>query len=171
VDPATPAEIERWYPRLFRTALRLTCDADAAADLTQQTFYQALRRWDRFDGQARPTTWLHRILVNCVRDWFRRGSVRRAQPLDEWAVDALPDARPGPDAGLERSEQARAVAAAVQDLDAPTRAAFVVTVLDGYTYEQAAELLDVPVGTVASRVSRARRIVAGALRAHFPEAD
>ena len=79
VSPSGPTripegEIIRLYPRLFRTALRLTQDADAASDATQQALVQALRRWGQFTGRSQVGTWLHRIVVNCVLDLRRARS-------------------------------------------------------------------------------------------------
>ncbi|MCX5683925.1 MAG: RNA polymerase sigma factor [Planctomycetota bacterium] len=152
-----------WYPRLFRTALRLTGSAEDAADLTQQAFCKALGTWDRFDGAALATTWLHQILLNCVRDWARRRAVRNAPQVEEWnllpAIDGAPDGREG----LEKQEQGAAVRKAVEELPGDVRSALVVTVIDGYSYAEAAELLQVPVGTIASRVYKARALLRAAM--------
>lgn len=156
-----------WYPRLFRTALRLTESQDVASELTQQAFLQALERWEQFDGQALATTWLHRVLVNCVMDWRRRQGRPMAELPDEWA---LPPARGGnPADHAARGEQLDKLRGEIENLSPTVRAAFVMTVLDGYTYEQAADLLATPVGTIASRVHEARKQVQAAMRQWFPE--
>lgn len=161
-------DVVRWYPRLFRTALRLTGRPERAADLTQKAFYKALRRWEQFDGRASPTVWLHRILVNCVRDWARRQSLRHADSLAPWGVaDEAPDPA-GQD--LDRREQLACLRQAVRALPDLLQKAFVATVLDGYTYPETAEMLAVPVGTVASRVHQARKQIRAAVRRRFPEA-
>ena len=81
-------DITGWYPRLFRTALRLTGSEHDARDLTQQAFYKALSNWHRFEFHSSPLTWLHTILMNCIRDRLRRQAVRQAEPLDEWTLSA-----------------------------------------------------------------------------------
>jgi len=169
VDRPTDEQIGNWYPRLYRTALRLTGSPEDAADVTQQAFYQALGRWDRFDGGALRTTWLYQILVNCVRDWARR-RMRRGQTVDLWTVAALPQTDSSPGDRLARREEVQRLREAIADLQADLRVAFVATVLDGYTYEEAAELLSVPVGTVASRVHGARKHLQGVMQQAFPEA-
>ena len=171
MERATQAQIAKWYPRLFRTALRLTRNPEDAADVTQQTFHNALRNWDRFDGGALRTTWLHQILLNCVRDWSRRRSVRSAEPLDEWAVAAATSRDADPAETVERSEQADRLVDAINNLPTLVRQAFAATVLDGYTYQEAAELLGLPMGTVASRVHQARRRLTEAMRQAFPETE
>ena len=169
MTPADSAQIAQWYPRLYRTAFRMTRSADDAADLTQQTFYQALRGWDRFDGKVLPTTWLHAILLNCVRDWARRRAVRPVEPLDEWSIPAA-RSQGTPLEAVQRSEQSTRLHAAMDALPAPIRQAFAATILDGYTYQEASELLSLPVGTVASRVHEARRLLRGAVTDMLSEA-
>ncbi|KKK83944.1 hypothetical protein LCGC14_2788310, partial [marine sediment metagenome] len=79
-------QIAAWYPRLFRTALRLTGNREDSADLVQQAFCKALGSWEQFNGNCLPTTWLHGILVNCVRDRLRRHARRPVEDVDEWAL-------------------------------------------------------------------------------------
>ena len=159
----TEQEITAWYPRLFRTALRLTGSAEDAADLTQQAFCNAFGRWNQFDGAALATTWLHRILLNCVRDWARRRAFRSTSQVQEWDLVPVTDAAPDGRARVERQEELAAVRNAVEGLPADVRSALVVTVIDGYSYSEAAELLQVPVGTIASRVHRARTLLRAAM--------
>ncbi|MCK4624446.1 MAG: sigma-70 family RNA polymerase sigma factor [Phycisphaerae bacterium] len=86
MDRLSEKQVAMYYPRLFRTALRLTVSRDDSADLTQQAFCKALSYWERFDGRCRPATWLHGILLNCVRDWFRMKARRNTEEFQEWAV-------------------------------------------------------------------------------------
>lgn len=159
--------IAAWYPCLFRTALRLTGSQQDACDLTQQAFCNAISRWQQFDGHSKPITWLHRILINGYRDFRRREGVRQAESFDEWAMagaargDAVEDA--------ERQEELRELRKVIAGLSDTLRRTFVATVLDGYSYQQAAEMLSVPVGTVASRVHQARQQLQVEMRNIFPE--
>lgn len=170
VDRPTEEQIGRWYPRLFRTALRLTGNPEDAADVTQQAFCQALRRWDRFDGGALRTTWLHQIVLNCVRDWARRRSIRQSEAIDAWTLATLKDPDLEASTRLEQREQMLCLRRAIEGLASETRSVFAATVLDGYTYEEAADLLSVPVGTIASRVHEARKHLRGVMQKAFPEA-
>lgn len=163
-------QIAAWYPRLFRTALRLTGRPDDAADLTQQAFYQALSAWDDFDGGALPTTWLHQILVNCVRDWARRRAVRAARPIEPWDLPGPDAASAGEAVRLEDAEELAALRQAIGGLSEPVRQAFVATVLDGFSYQEAAEMLGVPLATIASRVHQARLRLQAVMRRAFGEA-
>lgn len=166
----TDEQIAYWYPRIFRKALRLTGRTELAADMTQEAFCRALRAWDSFNGDALPTTWLHCILVNCIRDHHRRQAVRRHESLDEWAVMATDETSACPSDQVSRHEQIQHLRQAVQTLSDTLRPAFVATVLDGHTYEEAADLLSVPAGTIASRVHEARKRLRSTMRKAFPEA-
>ena len=161
----------RWYPKLFRTALRMTGSAENAADLTQQAFTKALAHWGEFDGEDLRASWLHRILINCVKDWMRSQAVRFTQEVQEW--DILPAQRddlPVPEV-VQRKEQLALLRKAIDALPSKLRPAFTAAVLDGYSYEEVADLLKIPRGTVASRVSEARRQVSEAVRKAYPEVD
>ena len=164
-------QINMWYPRLFRTALRLTGNAETAADLTQQAFCKALSKWEQFEGNTLPTTWLHQILLNCLRDWARRKRTQETHSLNEWHLEVLPDLRDGMSDQPQRREQLAHLREAIEDLPQRLRPAFVATVLDGYSYQEAAELLSVPVGTIASRVYQARQQINAVMRQRFPEVE
>ena len=160
-----------WYPRLFRTALRMTGNAEVAGDLTQQAFCKALGKWELFEGNVLPTTWIHQILINCVRDWARRKSVHEDSILNEWDLATVADPQEHPPERLERQEELAHLRSAISNLPQIVRPAFVATILDGYSYQEAAELLSVPVGTIASRVYQARRQLNTAMRQRFPEVE
>jgi RNA polymerase sigma-70 factor (ECF subfamily) len=153
----TDGQIEQWHARLFRTALRLTGSHDAASDLAQEALCKAVGKWDQFDGRSLPTTWLHRILVNCVNDWRRREAANPAGPLDEWALMQVQDKTGDAGQAFDLREGVDSLRHAIDELPVTLRAAFVITMMDGYTYEEAAELLSVPVGTIGSRVYEARK--------------
>ena len=162
-------QVALWYPRLFRTALRMTCSVEDAADLTQQAFCKALDRWDQFDGKGLPTTWLHSILVNCVRDWARLRSARGDETVDPWALAIVSDHDRGACEQLDRKEKLAELRKEVDSLPDSLRHAFIAVVLDGYTYRETAELLSVPIGTIASRINDARGRVHVAMRRRYPE--
>ena len=164
-------QIDLWYPRLFRTALRMTGNAETAGDLTQQAFCKALGRWELFEGNVLPTTWIHQILINCVRDWARRKSVHEDCILNEWDLASVPDPQEHPPERLERQEQLAHMRAAIRGLPPTLEPAFVATVLDGYTYQEASEMLAVPVGTIASRIHQARQQLNAVMRQRFPETE
>jgi len=170
VEKPTNGQIAVWYPRLFRTALRMTGNTEDAADLAQQAFYKALGRWDQFGGKSLATTWLHKILVNCVRDWARRQNMCRIDLIDDWTLVSVADRPSSPADELGRQEQLTGLRNTIEKMSETLRPAFVATMLDGYTYQEASEMLEVPVGTIASRVYEARKHLETTMRQRFPEA-
>lgn len=138
--------LEAAIPALRRYARTLTHDAEVADDLVQDTLVRALRAEHLFhDGDVR--SWLYTILTNLNRNRLRTLARRPAlAPLDD--ADA-PDAA-GPEAGGRDVE--RALASLVED----QRAALLLVVLEGMSYREVAEVQRVPIGTVMSRLARAR---------------
>lgn len=154
-------------PVLLRVARRLTRDGNDAEDLVQDTLVRAYRAFDRFDGRY-PRAWLLTILRNTHRNELRK---RRPDFMDDEVACALP-AQGGDgridgvlDAAL-RDDLDPIVGAALASLSAKHRAVVALVDLDGLTYQEAAEMLEVPVGTVMSRLHRARAKVRAHLEAN-----
>ena len=148
----------------------MTGSIEDAFELTQETFVKALSAWEQFDGRSSPTTWLHSILVNCVRDRLRRRAMRNWRGLDAWVLHIVAqrqERRMREQTAME--DKLARLRREVENLPASLRNAFVAVILDGYTYQEAAELLSIPVGTVASRISEARRKLHLAMRAEHPK--
>ncbi|MHB8642049.1 MAG: RNA polymerase sigma factor [Gaiellaceae bacterium] len=131
---------EHW-PRAYRAAYLVVHDAAAAEDIAQEAFLAAVRNLDRFDRRRPFGPWLHRIAVNRAIDWTRARSLRAE--AEEHDV-AAPE-RPEPD---ER------VLPALASLDPEQRAVIVLRYLLEYTPGEIADLLDLPRGTVNSRLRR-----------------
>ena len=142
--------VRRTQAEVWRLCRRLG-DADTADDLTQDTYARAIRALPTFRGDASARTWLLAIARNVCADAVRANR-RRRRRIDVVAVD-VPD--PAAADALERL---------VAGLDHERRAAFVLTQVLGLTYADAAEVCDVPVGTIRSRVARARDDLVGQLR-------
>jgi RNA polymerase sigma-70 factor, ECF subfamily len=146
---ATAAFVERTQPEVWRICARLG-DRAAADDLAQEVYLRALPALARFRGDASARTWLLQIARHVCADHVRRSTRRRA------LVDRL----------VQRSDRSDAVVAprtgeveldhAVAALHPDRRAAFVLTQVAGLSYAEAAEVCDVPIGTIRSRVARAR---------------
>jgi len=149
--------VARHQDRLYAVALRTlgAGDREEAADALQDALLSAYRRAGQFRGEARVTTWLHRVVVNACLDRVRRRAVRPTVPLPE----AEP---PAPDA-LGARETALDVEAALAALPADQRAALVLVDLHGLPVDEAARVLGVPAGTVKSRCSRGRARLAVSL--------
>jgi RNA polymerase sigma-70 factor (ECF subfamily) len=161
------AYVEPELPILFRVALTLTGSAADAEDLVQETVIRAFRALDRFDGRH-PRAWMLTILRNTNLNMRRR---RRPDLVEDW--DAIGDPRPA--FGTERHVSAEETVledmlnedleSAVDSLDDRFRTVLMLVDVDQLTYAEAAEALGIPVGTVMSRLSRARDRVRAQLRA------
>ncbi len=166
--------VQRYQDELYTMALRLTGNPADAADVVQETFTRSFRNLPSLRGATlRP--WLFRVALNCGRDVLRRRSRRPADPLEDASgtVVDLPDPGLGPEASLLERERAAAVRAAILSLPPDFRAAIVLRDVNQLSYEETAEALRIPLGTVKSRISRARALLVSALRdspALFPEA-
>jgi RNA polymerase sigma-70 factor (ECF subfamily) len=154
-------ELPRHASRMYRVALRIVGCRDAAQEVAQEACVKALRGGDSFDGRAALSTWLHRITVNCARDHLRkvRRSERSRTGWDSEVVGMVAMAEAGPAERAEKNETHRLALTLVAKLPDDCRSAFVLTQLDGYTYDEAAAIENLSRGTVASRVYRARQIL------------
>ena len=156
---------ERHRRRVFRLAYGMTASREAAEDLTQEIFLRAYRQLAQFRGEASFTTWLHRLAINCCLNGRRREASRGG---GRHAFEPDTEVRlvtPGEDeAGLSnhvlQHQIARRVHAALQSLTPDLRVVVVMRDIEGLSYEEIAERLDCSGGTVASRLSRARRLLA-----------
>jgi len=134
---------------LLRVATRLCGSADAGEDLVQETFLKAWRSFHRFEAGTNCRAWLYKILFNVIRR--RRGGVDRSTvSIETPEVGALLPFHPPP------SITVSAVGEAFDKLSSEYRAALLLVAVEGFSYREAAEILDVPIGTVMSRLHRGR---------------
>jgi RNA polymerase sigma-70 factor (ECF subfamily) len=136
-------------------------DDARARDITQDVFVKVMERIGTFEGASRFTTWLYRLTVNACLDAKRaeRRLVLVADPPDVApAIDDAPQSH-----ALDRAETSERIARAVAQLTPPLRAAILLRYFEGLSYEEIGEALDVPSGTVASRLLRAHEALARAL--------
>ncbi len=153
-------------PALFRTALRLTGRREDAEDLVQEVLVRALPALRRFEGRAKLSTYLFRAMGNLwknqlrskkrsrVVEWFRRGTGDEGE--DERTSPDSPDPEPLPLERLQAKELAVQVKAAVAKLDPARRLTLLLREVEQMSYEEIAVATDVPLGTVRSRLARAR---------------
>ena len=148
---AFEALVREYTPAVYGHALRFFGDPGTAEDVVQEVFVKAYRSLGSFDGRSTLSTWLFRVTRNACLDMFRAGR-RQAAPLDPLSI---------PDLGGGEFADAVAMTAdlerALQSVPPEERDAFNAVALFGLTYAQAADALDAPVGTIKSRVFRARK--------------
>jgi RNA polymerase sigma-70 factor (ECF subfamily) len=144
----------------WRFAYHLTRDRALAEDVTQEAFLRAFRAISSYRGQAKFTSWLLRIVRNCAVDAYRK--TRRETPVDEeagerWEAERAP-ARPA-----VSSEDRIRIAQAIRALPLSLREPFVAIEVLGFNYRETSDILGMRIGTVKSRMHRARAILAQAL--------
>jgi RNA polymerase sigma-70 factor (ECF subfamily) len=132
------------WPRAYRAAYLVVHDAAAAEDIAQEAFLAAVRALDRFDRRRPFAPWLHRIAVNRAIDWARARELRREVELVETAGAPV----------REPAEEAKPLAAGLAELSPEHRAVIVLRYLLDYSPGEIAQLLDLPRGTVNSRLRR-----------------
>ena len=149
----------------YNLARWLAGDPDDAQDLVQEAYLRALRGFGAFHG-GDPRCWVLTIVRNTCYTWLRRSRGPDAPvPLDE-ELHAVESAEPGPDAALLRHAEGAMVREAIEQLPPEFREAIVLRELEGLSYKQIAEVTHLPIGTVMSRLARARLRLQQALTGH-----
>lgn len=153
--------VRRYQDRLFNTVYRLVDNAEDAQDVVQDAFLNAYQSLDSFKGDSLFFTWLYRIAVNTAI------SLKRKQRV-ALSIDTGPEGRNGcaepedfsefsqPGHALERAEEERRIQEALNRLSPEHRAVLILKDMEGQKYETMAEILQVPIGTIRSRLHRAR---------------
>ncbi|EST28896.1 RNA polymerase sigma factor SigM [Streptomyces roseochromogenus] len=157
-DPDAFGEIVRRHrDRLWAVALRTLGDREEAADAVQDALVSAYRAAHTFRGQSAVTTWLHRITVNACLDRARKVASRKTSPVDDTErLEQLLEPHESASAPAERNDVQRQLFEALGTLPHDQRAALVLVDMQGYPVAEAAQILDVPTGTVKSRCARGR---------------
>lgn len=137
------------HHEIYRLAVRMVGQEDAA-DVTQQVFMQAFRKLEQFSGRSKFQTWLYRLAINEALQFRRRSRRHAMQHIEEETLDEAPS-------HASRTEQREAIEFALQQLDPELRTIFVLREVEQLSYQEIAETLSVPEGTVGSRLNRARR--------------
>lgn len=145
--------------RVFGICLRMMRDREAALDAVQETFVTVFRKADRYQAKAAFSTWLYRVAVNTCYDQLRKAKRRQADPLPE-SVDPVDPRSADPIHAVELRPD---IERALSEIPEEFRAAVVLVDLEGLALEQAADILDKPVGTIKSRVFRGRKLLAEGL--------
>jgi len=162
-------------PAIARVASALTHDASDADDLVQETFLRAFRHWHAFDQGSDCKSWLSTICRNAFLEQRRRES--RSTAVDDQELESLAavmlhnSARAnGMEAMFSRVDLGPAIARAIEMLEPRYRDVVLLVDVEDFSYEQVAAVLEIPIGTVRSRLYRARRQLQEALLAHAIDA-
>ncbi len=158
--------VGRYQRRLFGVCVRVLGSPSDAEDAVQETFIRLARHASTFRGDAKLSTWLYRVARNVCTDHVRYDARRPSTPVDD--ITAVGD-EPAVGDIVGATETAVSVQAALRHLDERSRMLLLLVAVDGLSYAEAAAVADLPVGTVKSRVSRAR-VQLGELLADEPDA-
>ncbi len=153
--------------RVYNIALKMCADPEEAFDISQEVFLKAYRTIARFRGECSLGTWLYRMTANQCIDQLRRDKRRQRDKLvylddvgeDERPME-LPDLRWEPQSQLEREELRRSVRENLQRLPREQRLILTLRDVNGLSYEEIGEILELELGTVKSRIFRARERLA-----------
>lgn len=167
--------------RLYNVCLRMVSNRDDAAELTQDAMVKIVQNLDSFRGDARLTTWMTRIAMNLCLSHLRKRKHRQTVSLSQNTsapaggdsmprlADRLEDpAEPGPDSRVQQGEMLDRLQSAIDQLDDDQRAVLVLRDLEQLDYLQIAQNLELPVGTVKSRLFRARLALRELMNASTP---
>ena len=154
--------LELHQGKVYGLTLRLTGSPEDAAELTQETFFNAWRGLPNFHGESKFSTWLYRLATNAAIDFLRREKRRRGMTLtplsgeDDHRAPDIPDRGLSPQDELERRELRQAIERGLEKLSDEHRQVLVLREFNGLSYGEIAQILGIEEGTVKSRIARAR---------------
>ncbi len=162
--------VRRHYSGVVNVVYRLCGDAHLAEDMAQETFLRAWVHLPTFQPQSSLRNWLYRIAVNASLDVLRR---EHEAPVEDEKMQWLRDQAPGPEAALIQKEQALLIQQAINALPEAARSVLVLREYGELSYQEIAAVLDIPIGTVMSRLNYARNRLREVLQAQIlqPEYD
>ncbi|WP_104416741.1 RNA polymerase sigma factor RpoE [Marinobacter persicus] len=156
--------VVKYQSRVASIISRYVYDNQEVMDLTQETFVKAFRAIDRFRGDSAFYTWLYRIAVNTAKNFLEARNRRPQGSADASDAENFDDGGrlrdlASPERLLQREQLQKALSTAIAGLPEELRSAFLLREYDGLSYEDIARILECPIGTVRSRIFRAREAV------------
>lgn len=155
--------VEAHYKQAYNLAYHLSGNYDEASDIAQEAFVRVYHSLANFRGDANFSTWLYRIVTNVFLDERKKQKVRAHSSLEEYleledntVTRQIEDPSPGPEHLVEQGERNTVVGDAVRSLPEIQRAMIAMYHFQSLSYEEIAEVLNLPIGTVKSRLNRAR---------------
>jgi len=159
--------VRRHEKTIFNLVYRMLGDYDDAIEVSQEVFLSAYRAIGQFRGDANFSTWLYRIALNHATTRRRSNNSRqhRTAPIED--IELIRDSQPGPAETLEKKEMQERVQLALNKLSPEDAAVILLRDLQDVPYDEVARLLEIPVGTVKSRLHRARQALKSLLATYF----
>jgi RNA polymerase sigma-70 factor, ECF subfamily len=159
--------VRQYEKRVFNCALRIAGNYNDAADVAQEAFIRAFNSIQTFRGDAHFSTWIYRIVTNVYLDERKKSKAHRQTSLDEYieldensVTRQIVDEGPTPDEIVESKERARVLQGAINSLPDYQRIILTLYSFQHRSYEEIADILRLPIGTVKSRLNRARLALA-----------
>jgi RNA polymerase sigma-70 factor (ECF subfamily) len=147
----------KYQDRLFNGVIRMLGSASDAEDVVQDSFLQAFRKLSTFRETSSFYTWIYRIAINAAINLRRRDRRSRTQSdFNTLSERLIADDQPGPTRRIEQSEEVQALQDGLNQLSDEHRNILVLREIEGMSYEDISQILDMPIGTVRSRLHRAR---------------
>ncbi len=173
-DEAFGVLVERHQKRMLNIALRMTGDYDEACEIVQEAFLAAYRAIRKFRGEAKFSTWLYGIVVNVSKTRMRQTAQRRQRTVSiDDSADGPGDCLAGNEASaletLEKKEIQVKVQRCINTLDEEHREVLVLRDIQGFSYDEIADILNAPEGTIKSRLFRARDAMKNCLKKNLGE--
>ncbi len=157
--------VERYRRAVYALAFRMTGQHEDADDMTQEAFVRVYQALDRYDPRYSFYTWIRNIVIRLCANEMAKRARRRTEPAGDPAMfDRVASDDPGPFERLSAAETAERIERALEAVPSDQRQVFVLRVHEEMSYQEIAERLELPVGTVMSRLSRARRAILARLR-------
>ena len=165
--------IRAYQTRLYRLILVIAGNPEDAEDALQESLVKVFRALPTFRGEASFSTWLHRIAINATRNWIRSQARASSDRIGSRLVPVGVHAQPSPESALLEHERHRVLRDALTSLPWHYRAALVMRHYQDMSYEEIADVLDVPIGTVRSRIAQGRRLLAESLEksGYYPQPE
>ncbi|MGC8717030.1 MAG: sigma-70 family RNA polymerase sigma factor [bacterium] len=156
-DDAFRDLIRRYQRYVLNLVYRTIGDTNDAEDIAQEVFIKVYKSIRGFKGESKFSTWISKITVNVCMDKLREKSKNKEEDIEEeaWNTFAQP-VNFSPEVMAERHELQETIKKAIESLPEELRAAFVLRELENLSYEEIGEMLNIPIGTVESRIYRAR---------------
>ncbi len=157
---AFEAMVIKYQPKLLSSLISYTKSIEQDEDLCQKTFIRVWQKINTFRGESALFTWIYRIAINLAKNEFSSSYVKASKKTD--SLDDIDYEMPSftsPEADLIGSQLADKIHSYIQNLDIDIKTAFTLREIDGRSYEEIARIMECPIGTVRSRIFRARQLI------------
>ncbi len=159
---AFEAKMRASYKQAYSLAYRLTNNATEAEDLVQETYVRSFRFFHRYDSNLPFTSWLYRIMTNVHIDGVRKKGRIRTVSLDTSSSEnanqwEIPDESSSPDKAMQEQSMNEPIQLALRSMTPDFRSAVIMADVEGMAYEEIADIMDISIGTVRSRIHRGRK--------------